>query len=117
MAKPSFPFPSKGGKKKQNPALEKAEEKFGDLDGDNEKNESPKHQKKVAAADKKNASDAEAKAGAPGLARNPKMPSKPRIAKIGTNIPPRPQPKMAGGKGNGKMCADCKKSGKSSCNH
>lgn len=80
--------------KKMNPALEKREEKLGkDLDGDNEKGESPAHKAKVLG--KKT----------PPMMKNGPMKA---MTKKGSKASP--------GTGD-KMCGACKRAGKTSCVH
>lgn len=92
--------------------LEKAEEKWGDLDGDGERGEDPRHQQKVRKAEKNMAK----KALPPAFLQNAKGAKGKGPTQLGGEIP-------SGGLKPGKkkakapMCPDCMKSGAKSCNH
>lgn len=83
--------------KKQNPFIEKMEEKTGkDLDNDGEKGEAKAHKQKVLGASKK-------------------APAMKRVG--GNDTMPKAKPKVPPMKGGKKMCGPCMSAKKSSCSH
>ncbi len=96
--------------KKDPPRLKKAEETWGDLDGDHERGESPVHQQKVRKATK-----AMAKKGGNLPPAFLKGAGTGKVAPSGPEIPSGGLKKSSGSAG--KMCPACTKSKKSSCSH
>lgn len=102
--------------KQDPPALKKAEERFGDLDYDEEHGEDPDHQKKVREAEKRMAKGK--KALPPAFVQNAKGTKGKGPAHLGGDIPSGGlKPSKGKGKAKTQMCPDCIKAGAKSCSH